>query len=99
MKRIRLSAFCLFALIAVVPVGAGSAAERGRLPGEPCQTDPLPGWSEPEKWVWGLVCQGQIADFNERYGANVNPKSAEGWKADREQSAATLPKLQARAIS
>ena len=89
-RRIRLSAFCLVALIAVVPAGPGSAEERERLPGEPCQTDPLPGWSEPEKWVWGRVCEGQIANFNARYGANLDPKSAEGWKTDRELSARFL---------
>ncbi len=54
------------------------------LPGEHCSTKPRRGWSEPEKWVWKQVCEGKIANFNERYKKELNPGTPDGWSKNRE---------------
>ncbi len=42
---------------------------------------PLPPeeWTEPEKWVWEQVRTGKEADFNERYGNQLDPKNESLW--------------------
>lgn len=51
------------------------------LPGEECRVAPHERWSEAEKWVWGEICAGRIADFNERYGMAdpLDPSKLDGW--------------------
>lgn len=55
------------------------------LPGQPCQTDPLDGWTDQEKWVWRRVCEGKVADFNASniYGGELDPKNSENWPTSR----------------
>ena len=48
-------------------------------PGQACQTDPLPEWSEPEQWAWTQICESRSADFNTRHGEALDPKSSDGW--------------------
>jgi hypothetical protein len=48
------------------------------LPGKACQTKPLFNWTPQEKWVWKQICNGEIADFNERdkeYDKVFDPKN------------------------
>ncbi|MGA2223469.1 MAG: hypothetical protein ABSH41_03385 [Syntrophobacteraceae bacterium] len=59
-------------------------------PGESCRTKPLPCWSEPEKWVWKQVCEGKIADFNQRYKKELDPRTPDGWSKYREISPSFL---------
>ena len=56
------------------------------LPGEKCRVEPLRGWTEPEKWVWGEICAGRNADFNKRLGEKLdprNPKHNKKWMDGR----------------
>ncbi len=52
------------------------------MPGQPCQIPPGSEWTEPEKWVWQQVCEGNIADFNALYG-ELDPIDANGWSQKR----------------
>jgi hypothetical protein len=52
------------------------------LPGEKCQTDPHPSWSEVEAWAWNEICEGRDADFFERYGQFSVPLSPQKWGED-----------------
>ena len=48
------------------------------LPGEACRIGPsdLPKkWTEPEKWAWREICEGRIANFNERYNEPLDPRN------------------------
>jgi hypothetical protein len=47
-------------------------------------------WTEPEKWAWTQICEGRIADFNNRSGTTVDPKTPDGWSKDRALSSAFL---------
>jgi hypothetical protein len=49
------------------------------------RVDPEPNWTDQEKWVWLKVCEGDIADFNQREERNgrLDPKDPEGWNKDR----------------
>ncbi|MBC8549711.1 MAG: hypothetical protein H8D23_08660 [Candidatus Brocadiales bacterium] len=52
--------------------------EKPALPGKVCQTKPLFNWTPQEKWVWNQICNGKIADFNERdkeYDKAFDPKN------------------------
>src|SRR5687768_6422067 len=40
-------------------------------------------WTEPEKWVWEKVCEGEIASFNLRYEKDLDPANIEEWTDDR----------------
>jgi hypothetical protein len=42
-------------------------------------------WTPQEKWVWGQVSQGGIADFNKAkgYGGELDPREPEGWQENR----------------
>jgi hypothetical protein len=61
------------------------------LPGEPCQVDPRPIWSETEKWVWSRVCVGEIADLNAHFGGEPpEPSSPERWTNERKLSSTFL---------
>ena len=46
------------------PHNAASEVEP-TLPGRPCECEPLEEWTDQEDWVWKMVCEGKIADFNE----------------------------------
>ncbi len=49
----------------------------------PKQIPPKPEWTEPEKWVWTQLSRGEIADFNEKLGAELDPRKPKGWTKDR----------------
>ncbi len=38
-------------------------------------------WTAPEKWVWSRACNGEIADFTERYHKYPDPRVPEDWDA------------------
>ena len=86
---IRALALCLIGLAAVSQLGPGAVAARQVVPGESCQSAPLPKWKKPEQWVWERVCEGKTADFNERYGY-LDPKNRKGWDQNRKLSPAFL---------
>ncbi len=44
------------------------------LPGEKCRVPPLKEWTEPEGWAWVEICEGRIADFNQRLGERLDPR-------------------------
>jgi hypothetical protein len=69
------------------PTGGDAAPA---LPGEPCQVDPRPTWSETEKWVWSQACIGKIADLNRHSDRTLDPHSPEGWTDARKLSSAFL---------
>jgi uncharacterized protein YjbI with pentapeptide repeats len=47
-------------------------------------------WTEPEKWAWTQICEGRIADFNNRSGTTLDPKKPDGWSEDRALGSAFL---------
>ena len=58
------------------------------LPGEKCRVEPLPEWSEPERWAWACICEGKAADFNERLGEKLDPIDPHEWSYDNRWSTA-----------
>ncbi|MCB2228592.1 MAG: hypothetical protein KQH53_18090 [Desulfarculaceae bacterium] len=52
---------------------------------------PLPShkWTEPERWVWEQVRTGREANFNQRYGKELDPKDESLW-AEEEKERRTL---------
>ena len=85
--RLAAFAFCLMTvwLSASIPARAEPA-----LPGEPCRVNPREVWTEPEKWAWTQICEGRIADFNNRSGTTLDPKKPDGWSEDRALGSAFL---------
>jgi hypothetical protein len=51
---------------------------------------PLDQWTEPEKWIWEKVCNGEIADFNLKYQKEIEPETLDGWSEERLISPAFL---------
>ncbi|NIR49601.1 hypothetical protein GWO09_14585, partial [candidate division KSB1 bacterium] len=50
-------------------------------------------WSEAERWAWGEIRAGRIADFHQRYDEALDPKEPNGWddeQKDRRLSQAFL---------
>ena len=90
MKGIRLLTFSFLCLAAVLQPDPRWAAAQQALPGESCQTAPLPEWTEPERWVWKQLCEGRIADFNTRYLVTLDSKERKGWDEKRELSSVFL---------
>ncbi|MFQ5480985.1 MAG: hypothetical protein ACE5DW_06875, partial [Thermodesulfobacteriota bacterium] len=47
--------------------------------------EPLPEWTEQEKWVWKKIRNGEIADFNEgvKHGGKLDPKNSKDWPDNR----------------
>jgi hypothetical protein len=37
------------------------------------------GWTEAERWAWGEIRAGRVADFNARYGETLDPAKPTGW--------------------
>ena len=85
---------CILALLAAlatcVVVRPHDADAAPALPGEPCQVEPRPTWSETEKWVWSEVCVGEIADLNLHFYRGLEPRSADGWTDGRKLSSVFL---------
>lgn len=74
-------ALALGLCLAALSAGAAEGPAWGAPvpPGEPCATAPHPDWSPAEKWAWGEICQGKMADFNKRFGAVLPPGQKEAW--------------------
>jgi len=53
------------------------------LPDGPCQVKAHPTWSVVEKWTWGRLCIGQIADLGVRDERSLDPRSTVGWDDER----------------
>lgn len=74
------TAFLLLATSSTFSLCVGEELIKGKpaLPGKTCQTKPLFNWTPQEKWVWNQICNGEIADFNERdkeYDKVFDPKN------------------------
>jgi hypothetical protein len=59
---------------------------------------PKEGWSKPERWVWGRISAGQIANFNaldgeEPGGEELDPKTPDGWDEGRKLSPGFLKEI------
>ena len=78
-RRFTSSSFVILALFCLpftsAPIALAQPSDRNeepspRLarPGEPCKVDPLPHWSQPERWAWERICVGAMADFDESLG-------------------------------
>src|SRR5687768_11006044 len=39
-------------------------------------------WADAEKWAWGRIAEGEVADFSAAYG-ELEPRSRDGWTAQR----------------
>jgi hypothetical protein len=48
-------------------------------------------WSDAERWAWGEIRAGRIADFHARY-ENLDPEKAEGW-ADAQKDRRVSPEF------
>ncbi|MCH7539677.1 MAG: hypothetical protein IH999_04665 [Proteobacteria bacterium] len=90
MKCLRFLAIFLMGLGTAALASPNAALAEQARPGEKCQVDPLPEWSEPEHWAWSEICEGREADFNQLYGVWLDPKEADGWNDDRKLSQAFL---------
>jgi uncharacterized protein YjbI with pentapeptide repeats len=49
-------------------------------------------WSEPEKWAWGKICAGPIADFHEKEG-ELDSGRPDGWNDERKLSPEFLEEI------
>jgi hypothetical protein len=56
------------------------------MPGQACATPPMGDWSESEKWAWGRICTGQLADMADYAGGPTDPASKDTWPAGRDLS-------------
>ena len=36
-------------------------------------------WSDAERWAWGEIRAGRLADFHRRYGQKLDPTKPDGW--------------------
>jgi hypothetical protein len=74
----------LFLVLLVVLVGGTNFlyASNGT---ESCQNQAEPSWTPQEQWVWRQLCEGEIADFNQRDGRpdRLDPRKPEGWQENR----------------
>src|SRR5262245_23616070 len=52
---------------------------------EPCSVSSDPRWTPQEKFVWELVCVGEVANFNETpgYGGDLDPMKPDDWPQSR----------------
>ncbi len=48
------------------------------------------GWSDAERWAWGEIHAGRIADFNERYQNKIDPKKPDDWVNEGKDRLLTL---------
>lgn len=55
------------------------------IPGERCQVKEHSSWSEAEAWAWKEICEGRIANFNQRHGNTLNPETEYGWNDSSEE--------------
>ena len=53
------------------------------FPGEPCNTPPRQEWTDIEKWAWQQLCEGKIADFNEKHQKKADPVEPGDWTDER----------------
>ena len=77
------------------------------LPGEKCRVPPpsrwtepeksawvqTPEWTEPEEWAWIQICEGRIANFNERLNEKLDPRDPDHddrWSDNRRLSSRFL---------
>jgi hypothetical protein len=44
---------------------------------------PDDGWTDPEKWVWEMICRGEVANFNLKFSKEADPKKPEDWAPER----------------
>ncbi|HEY2889902.1 MAG TPA: hypothetical protein VGJ31_04715 [Dongiaceae bacterium] len=56
------------------------------MPGEACATPPVSDWTEPEKWAWGRICTGEVADMADHTGGSDEPATSDDWPAGRDLS-------------
>jgi hypothetical protein len=73
--------------LAVAPLSASAQqqATRDSLD-EPCSVSDDPRWTDQEKFVWGHICVGEDANFNDTaldYGGDLDPKKPAGWPQNR----------------
>lgn len=93
MHKTRHLAFSIVPILVFITMGATllDAAE-GKVeatpvrPKEPCHT--ILGeksCTSQEKWVWGQICLGKVADFNitKGYGGSLDPREPKEWVEKR----------------
>jgi hypothetical protein len=85
-RRCRLTAATVW-LVTVWLSASGPARAEPALPGEPCKVPPREVWTGPEIWAWTRICEGRVADFNDRSGVPLDPTQSQGWSKDRSLSA------------
>lgn len=75
------------AFIATVLTMETVAAQPAR-PGEQCATAPIETWEEPERWAWNEICEGRVADFDQKWSNSerLDAKSPNGWDDGRRLS-------------
>ena len=58
-----------------------------------CDIDPLDEWSDQEKWVWAMVCNGKVADLTSKYQDESESESENENFGSRRISARFLKSL------
>ncbi len=77
--RYSYAVFAVMLVVATIGAYGGEAAQPVPTSGQ-CAVPADPQWTPQEKFVWGRVCIGEIADFNigQEYGGDLDPKGTAG---------------------